>query len=193
MDLSRPLEADADFAVLTFDTEGKRVYWHSAAHIMADAVVQLFPEAKPTIGPAIADGFYYDFDVDRPFTDEDLRAIEAKMQEIIDADTPFVRREVSRDEAVGVFERKQNAYKLELIDEISIRSSASTSTTVSWTCALGRTCPHGRIRNVKLLSVAGAYWRGEDQQDAAAHLRHRLPQGRAARGAPAADRRSRAT
>lgn len=162
VDLSRPLEADADFAVLTFDTEeGKRVYWHSAAHIMADAVVQLFPEAKPTIGPAIADGFYYDFDVDRPFTDEDLRAIEAKMQEIIDADTPFVRREVSRDEAVGVFERKQNAYKLELIDEIPDPVVSLYEHNGFVDLCIGPHVPStGRIRNVKLLSVAGAYWRG---------------------------------
>ena len=194
VDLSRPLEADADFAVLTFDTEeGKRVYWHSAAHIMADAVVQLFPEAKPTIGPAIADGFYYDFDVDRPFTDEDLRAIEAKMQEIIDADTPFVRREVSRDEAVGVFERKQNAYKLELIDEIPDPVVSLYEHNGFVDLALGRTCQHGAhpqrqvaIGRRRLLAGHG------DQQDAERIYGTAYPKAEQPRST-AADRRSRAT
>jgi len=164
VDLGHPVEADAAFAVLTFDSEeGQHVYWHSASHIMADAVMQLFPEAKPTIGPAIADGFYYDFDVDEPFTEDDLRAIEAKMQEIIEADTPFVRREVAKDEALGIFERRQNAYKLELIEEIpdEVVSLYEHNGFVDL-CAGPHVPSTGRIRNVKLLSVAGAYWRGSE-------------------------------
>jgi len=163
-DLSRPITEDASFQVLTFDSEeGRHVYWHSASHIMADAVVQLFPDAKPTIGPAIADGFYYDFDVAEPFTEDDLRAIEAKMQEIMAADEPFVRREVGKPEALDLFEQKQNAYKLELIEEIpdDIVSLYEHDGFVDL-CAGPHVPSTGRIRNVRLLSVAGAYWRGSE-------------------------------
>jgi len=87
IDLTRPLEEDGSLAILTFkDAEGQDVYWHSAAHIMADAVVRLFPHAKPTIGPAIEEGFYYDFHMDRPFTEDDLALIEAEMHKIVAAD-----------------------------------------------------------------------------------------------------------
>ncbi|MGD9497822.1 MAG: threonine--tRNA ligase [Armatimonadota bacterium] len=164
VDLSRPIDADAEFAVLTFDSqEGKHVYWHSASHIMADAVTQLFPHAKPTIGPAIDDGFYYDFDVDEPFTEDDLRAIEAKMREIIDADTPFVRREVPKPEALELFEQRRNAYKVELIEDIpdAVVSLYEHDGFVDL-CTGPHVPSTGRIRNVRLLSVAGAYWRGSE-------------------------------
>ena len=164
IDLMRPIDGDADFAVLTFDSEeGRHVYWHSASHVMADAVMQLFPDAKPTIGPAIDDGFYYDFDVPEAFTEDDLRAIEAKMQEIIAADTPFVRREVPKPEALDLFEQRQNAYKLELIEDIpgDIVSLYEHDGFVDL-CAGPHVPSTGRIANVKLLSVAGAYWRGSE-------------------------------
>src|SRR5262245_48329227 len=83
---------------------------HSCSHVMADAVKRLFPNAKVAIGPSIETGFYYDFDVERPFTDEDLRAIEAEMQKIIDQDLPFVREEISRDKAVELFKKRGEKY-----------------------------------------------------------------------------------
>ncbi len=164
VDLTRPIEQDADFEVLTFDSEeGRHVYWHSASHIMADAVLQLFPDAKPTIGPAIDDGFYYDFDVAEPFTEDDLRAIEAKMQEIIDADRAFVRREVPKEEAVALFEQRQNAYKIELIEDIEDDVVSLYEHDGFLDLCTGPHVPStGYIKHVKLLSVAGAYWRGSE-------------------------------
>ncbi len=163
-DLTRPIDRDAEFAVLTFDSEeGKRVYWHSASHIMADAVTQLFPDALPTIGPAIDDGFYYDFDVPEPFTDDDLRRIEKKMQEIINEDSSFQRRELPRSEALDLFEKKQNPYKLELIEEIQDDVVSVYEHDGFVDLCTGPHVPStGRIKHVKLLSVAGAYWRGSE-------------------------------
>ena len=104
VDLSRKLEHDCTLEVLMFDDdEGKEAYWHSASHVMADAVKMLFPNAKLAIGPAISDGFYYDFDVEEPFVPDDLERIEAKMREIIDADLPFLRSEVPKSAAVQIF------------------------------------------------------------------------------------------
>src|SRR5687767_3498634 len=91
---------------------------HSTAHVMADAVKRLFPEAKVTIGPSIETGFYYDFDMPRPFTDEDLGRIEAEMQKIVDADLRFERVEVTREQAHEIFARMNESYKLEILDKI---------------------------------------------------------------------------
>lgn len=164
IDLNTPLSEDAEFSVYTFDSEeGRHVYWHSASHIMADAVMQLFPEAKPTIGPAIVDGFYYDFEVPEPFTDDDLAAIEEKMQEIIDADEPFSCRPLPRSEAENYFEKRQNKYKLELIDEIEDDSISTYAHGEFVDLCRGPHVPStGYIKHVKLLSVAGAYWRGSE-------------------------------
>jgi len=164
-DLTRPLSRDCEFKILTFDSdEGRHVYWHSAAHVMADAVTQLFPDAKPTIGPAIANGFYYDFDVEEPFTEDDLRRIEEKMQEIIEADAPFERREVSKAEALELFEQRQNRYKIALIDDIEgeIVSLYQHGDFVDL-CAGPHLPSTGRLKAFKLLSVAGAYWRGDER------------------------------
>lgn len=140
------------------------MYRHSTSHIMAHAVKRLFPEAKVAIGPAIQDGFYYDFDFKRPFTPEDLAAIEKEMSRIIKENTPFVRRDVSKGEAVEIFERAGEIYKLELLKDIA-------DATVSLYEEDGFTdlCrgPHvrstGSITSFKLLSVAGAYWRGDEK------------------------------
>ncbi len=163
-DLSRPISEDAEFEVLTFDSEeGKHVYWHSASHVMADAVKQLYPEARPTIGPAIDDGFYYDFDVPEPFTEDDLRQIEQKMQEIIEAEEPFSCERISKSEAEELFEEQQNRYKLELIDEVEddVVSIYEHGDFVDL-CRGPHVPDTGRIKHVKLLSVAGAYWRGSE-------------------------------
>ena len=119
VDLTFRIEEDAELLLLTFrDPEGREVYRHSASHVLAQAVKQLFPEAKLGIGPPIEDGFYYDFDVPKPFTPEDLERIEEKMREIIKADYPFVRKVVPKEEAVKLFEKLGEIYKVELLQEI---------------------------------------------------------------------------
>jgi threonyl-tRNA synthetase len=141
------------------------IYRHSTSHVMAHAVKELFPDAKLAIGPAIADGFYYDFDCSHSITDEDLPLIEKKMKEIIKANSPFIRKELPRDEAIKLFEDLGETYKVELISEIP------EDETVSFYEENGfmDLCrgPHVRytkkIKAYKLLSVAGAYWRGDEK------------------------------
>lgn len=167
VDLTTPLMEDGDFAILTFDDpEGQQVYRHSTAHVMADAVLRLFPEAKPTIGPAIEDGFYYDFDVPEPFTEGDMSRIEAQMQQIIDADMPFVRKAVSAQQAREFFSEQDNSYKVEMIDELE-RASEEPITLYEHgefvdLCRGPHLPSTGKISAFKLLSVAGAYWRGNE-------------------------------
>ncbi len=137
---------------------------HSAAHVMADAVLQLFPEAKVGIGPPTDDGFYYDFQVARPFTPEDLERIEAVMHERIDSDFPFVRQAMSREEAKDV--SSDQPFKLELIDEIPPDEELSVYRHGSFTdlCQGPHVESTGKISAFKLLSVAGAYWRGDERR-----------------------------
>ena len=137
---------------------------HSAAHVLAEAVLKLFPEAKLTIGPPIRDGFYYDFDVARPFTPEDLGAIEGEMRASIRANTPFVEREVSRDEARVLV--ADNRYKQEIIDGIPederVTFTSHSDGTFDDLCRGGHVDTTGQISAFKLLSTAGAYWRGSE-------------------------------
>ena len=137
---------------------------HSAAHVMADAVVELFPEAKVGIGPPTDDGFYYDFQVDRPFTPEDLERIEAVMRDRIDSDFPFLRQVLSREEAKDV--SSDQPFKLELIDEIPADEELSVYRHGSFTdlCQGPHVESTGQISAFKLLSVAGAYWRGDEHR-----------------------------
>ncbi len=137
---------------------------HSAAHVMADAVVELFPEAKVGIGPPTDDGFYYDFQVDRPFTPEDLERIEAVMRDRIDSDFPFLRQVLSREEAKDV--SSDQPFKLELIDEIPADEELSVYRHGSFTdlCQGPHIESTGQISAFKLLSVAGAYWRGDEHR-----------------------------
>ncbi len=165
LDLTRPLTDGGEFRLLTFaDEEGREVYWHSTAHIMAAAVVRLFPGTKPTIGPPIEDGFYYDFDAAEPFTEEDLTRIEDEMRKIIAADEVFVREEVSREEARRIFAEQGNEYKVELIDDIEEGEKISLYRTGDFVdLCMGPHLPStGRVKAVKLLNVAGAYWRGDE-------------------------------
>src|SRR5512135_801688 len=105
-DLNIPVERNAEVAIVTFDVpEGREVYWHSTSHLLAHAVKQLFPQAKLAIGPAIEEGFYYDFDLDRPFTPEDLVKIEKKMAELAKAATPITRKTLSKAEALSFFQK----------------------------------------------------------------------------------------
>jgi threonyl-tRNA synthetase len=137
---------------------------HSTAHVMAAAVQKLFPETKVTIGPSIETGFYYDFDRKTPFTEEDLGRIEAEMQKIIDADVPFVRHEIPRADARAMFEKLNETYKVELIDSFPPDAVVSYYTTGDWLdlCRGPHVRSTGEIKAFKLLSVAGAYWRGRE-------------------------------
>ena len=120
-DLRYELQDDCNLVIHTFkpdDVEGKKAYWHTTSHIMAQAVKRLFPNAKVTIGPSIENGFYYDFDVEKPFTEEDLAKIEEEMKKIIKEDLPIERFELPRDEAIKFMQEKQENYKVELIEEL---------------------------------------------------------------------------
>src|SRR5699024_1248910 len=116
VDLMTEVTKDSELNILTFDDAGgKEAFWHTSAHIMAQAVKRLFPEAKLAIGPAIDNGFYYDFDVDKPFTPEDLEAIEVEMRKIVKADLNLERFELSRDKAIEFMDERDASYKIELI------------------------------------------------------------------------------
>ncbi len=166
VDLSRKLERDARLEVVTTKSpEALEVARHDAAHVMASVVQQLYPGTQVTIGPAIEDGFYYDFARETPFTPEDLERIEKATNEAIAADLPFVREEVSMDEALALFERLGEKYKVEIVKDIAAKGSRTLTLYRhgDWVdFCLG---PHGpstgRIGVVKLLNVAGAYWRGD--------------------------------
>jgi threonyl-tRNA synthetase len=166
-DLSTPLAEGQEIQTVTADSEeGIHIIRHSAAHVMAEAVKQLFPDAKPTIGPATEDGFYYDFDRDGSFTPDDLEKIEKKMEEIIKADLPFSRREMCREEAVDFFQDLGEPYKVEIIhdmdggvSEVSLYQQGSFVDL----CRGPHVPSTGYIKAFKLLSIAGAYWRGDEK------------------------------
>ncbi|MFC1512328.1 threonine--tRNA ligase [Candidatus Latescibacterota bacterium] len=164
-DLSAPLPGDVSVTFITFeDDEGRRMYWHSTAHVMAAAVKRLFPGAKVAIGPAIDDGFYYDFDVDNPFTEEDLARIEAEMKVIVAENDPFVREVVDKKRAEGKFSEENESYKVELIEEIPDKTVSLYHLGSFTDLCRGPHVPSaGRIKAFKLLSIAGAYWRGDER------------------------------
>nr|WP_239057808.1 threonine--tRNA ligase [Pseudodesulfovibrio sp. JC047] len=144
--------------------EGLAIIRHSAAHLMAEAVKKLFPSAKVTIGPAIQDGFYYDFDYERPFTPEDLEAIEKEMLSSVGANKPFVRSTMSKDEAKKFFSEKGEDYKPEIMDDLGVDEfSIYTQGEFTDLCRGPHVARTGMIKAFKLLSVAGAYWRGDEK------------------------------
>jgi threonyl-tRNA synthetase len=165
-DLGSALERDAAIAFLTFDDEeGRQVYRHSTSHVMAQAAQKLFPGIKLAIGPAIADGFYYDFDTSEPFVPEDLVKIEKEMEAIIKADLPFERSELSRPEALEMFKKSAQDYKTELIEDLPEDVPLSIYRQGDFVdLCMGPHVPStGRLKSVKLMSVAGAYWRGSEK------------------------------
>ncbi|MFA5074196.1 MAG: TGS domain-containing protein, partial [Nitrospirota bacterium] len=164
-DLSTSLEKDAAIAIVTFDSpEGHDIYWHSTSHLLAQAVQQLFPQAKLAIGPSIEEGFYYDFDYERPFTPEDLTALEAKMSELAKASIPVKRKTISKAEALALFEKRKESYKVELIQELPDEGITLYEQADFTDLCRGPHVPStGKIKAVKLLSVAGAYWRGSEK------------------------------
>ncbi|WP_456433269.1 threonine--tRNA ligase [Thermosulfuriphilus sp.] len=150
--------------VFADDPLGLEILRHSCAHVMAQAVKELFPEAKVAIGPATEQGFYYDFDYERAFTPEDLKAIEARMKKIIKKRHPFIREEMSREEAIDFFEKQGETYKVEILKELlEERVSVYRQGDFVDLCR-GPHLPHtGLIKAFKLLSCAGAYWRGDER------------------------------
>lgn len=164
IDLTRPLEEDCELKILTFDDpEGREVFWHSSAHLMAHAIEELFPGAKFGVGPPIEDGFYYDVDVDKTLTPEDLVKIEEKMRELAQRNEPYVRKVVTKQEALEFFKRKGDTYKIEIIEQIDDNDTITFYSEGSFTdlCRGPHLPSTGKIKYVKLLSVAGAYWRGD--------------------------------
>ena len=162
--LPEPINEDAEIQILTFeDKEGREVFWHSAAHLMAQAIKRLFPEAKLGIGPPIEDGFYYDIDLDRPITPDDFPLIEKEMAKIVDEDYPIVRKELTREEALDFFRKIHEDLKIELIEELEEDISAYSQGEFTDLCRGPHLPSTGRIgKHFKLLNVAGAYWRGDE-------------------------------
>ena len=165
VDLRTPLTKDCKVEILTFDsTDGKHAYWHTTAHIMAQAVQHLFPDAKFAIGPAIENGFYYDFDLPRTLTPEDLEAIEKEMKAIIKEDIPLERIEMPADEALRLMEEKHQDYKVELIQEHSSKGeqiSFYKQGDYIDLCAGPHLMRTGQVKAVKLTNCTGAYWRAD--------------------------------
>jgi threonyl-tRNA synthetase len=165
-DLLRPIEADASVRILTWkDDEGKRAYWHSSAHLMAEAIESLFPGAKFGIGPPIEIGFYYDLDLGgHSLTADDLASIEQRMREYTQRDAPYRREEQEWDAAVAYFRTKGDQYKLELLDGLKDQQiTFYHSGQFTDLCAGPHIPSTGRIKAIKLLSIAGAYWRGNEK------------------------------
>lgn len=167
-DLSRPISADARVQLLTWDDiDGKKAFWHSSAHLMAEAVESVFPGVKFWVGPPIENpqGFYYDMDLgDRKISEEDLAALEKKMNELARQNNPFVRREVSKPEAIQYFTQKNDEYKLDLLTGLA-DGEISFYTQGNFTdLCRGPHIPHtGLIKAIKLTNIAGAYWKGDEK------------------------------
>ena len=167
-DLAARIDHNAQVELLTFEQpEGREVYWHSSSHLMAQAVKQLFPEARLAIGPPIDQGFYYDIDIGRPFTPEDLERIEARMRELAAANQVIERVELPRDEALRMYEERGEKYKVELLrqDIPDLRVSFYRQDGFSDMCRGPHLPRTGLIRAIKLLSTGGAYWRGDEHRE----------------------------
>ncbi len=165
-DLNIPVERSAAVEIVTFSAlEGRETYWHSTSHLMAHAVKQLFPQAKLAIGPSIEEGFYYDFDLERPLTPEDLVKIEKRMAELAKAATPITRKNISKADALSFFDAKGETYKVELINELPDGEAISIYEQGDFAdlCRGPHVSSTAKIKAVKLLSIAGAYWRGSEK------------------------------
>ena len=160
------LPAQSELQLLTWnDAEGKSTMWHSSAHLMAEALEFHFPGVKLAIGPPIANGFYYDVDfLEHSFTEKDLEKVEAKMKELAKQKNPFIRQDVSKQDALAYFTEKQDPYKLELISELEDGTiTFYTQGNFTDLCRGPHIPDTGHIKAVKLLSIAGAYWRGDEK------------------------------
>lgn len=168
VDASYVIDHDVSLSIITAkDAEGMDIIRHSAAHLMAQAVKQLFPEVQVTIGPTVENGFYYDFASPRPFTPEDLQAIDARMQDLIKQDIPVERSTLSRDEAVSFFLNMGEKYKAEIIESIPAEQTLSLYRQGDFIdlCRGPHVPSTGKIPSVKVMKVAGAYWRGNSNNE----------------------------
>ncbi|MBT5891921.1 MAG: threonine--tRNA ligase [Chromatiales bacterium] len=168
VDTSYLITADSNLAIVTNrDDEGLEVIRHSAAHLLANAVKELFPKAQVTIGPVIEDGFFYDFSFERAFTPEDLTAIEKKMSELVKADLKVQRKVLSRDEAISYFRDQGEAYKAEIIEGIPETDEIGLYQQGDWAdlCRGPHVPSTGHLKSFKLMKVAGAYWRGDSNNE----------------------------
>jgi threonyl-tRNA synthetase len=166
VDLDAMIESDANVAIVTGrDPEGLEIVRHSTAHLLAQAVKSLFPSAQVTIGPVVEDGFYYDFAFERPFTPEDLAAIEKKMEELAEQALPVKRSVLPRDEAIRYFRSIGEEYKAEIIESIPAGEKLSLYTQGDFTdlCRGPHVPDTGKLRAFKLMKIAGAYWRGDSR------------------------------
>ena len=165
-DASRPIQADASLRLLTWDdTEGRSTFWHSSAHLMAEAAEYLFPGVKFWVGPAVDRGFYYDMDLGgRSMTEEDLRKLETKMNELAKQGNAYSRREISKDDAVQYFADKGDEYKLDLLQGLNDGEITFYTQGGFTDLCRGPHIPHtGLIKAIKLTSLAGAYWKGDER------------------------------
>jgi threonyl-tRNA synthetase len=166
VDMDFQIPESADIKLFTFDSpEGKEVYWHSTAHLMAQAVQSLYPDVKVTIGPAVENGFYYDFDREKSFSDEEMLKIEEKMAELAKAHLEFTREEMSREDALKMFEEMGETYKVEILNEIPEGETISIYRQGEFVdlCRGPHILNTAKIKAVKLLKTSGAYWRGDER------------------------------
>jgi threonyl-tRNA synthetase len=162
VDLSKSLERDASVSFIPIHSrKGLDVLRHSAAHVMAQAVKELFPSVKLTFGPATETGFYYDFDYEKTFTPQDLESIEKRMEEIVERDEPFIRDEVSKEDARFIFKKLGEDYKVEHLEDLPDRVSLYRHSSFVDLCEGPHLPSTGKIKAFKLLNVSGTYWRGD--------------------------------
>ncbi len=163
-DLTRTLSSDADVRLLTFeDPEGRHVFWHTASHILAQAVKRMYPDAKLTIGPAIENGFYYDFDSETPFSAEVLKALEGEMKKIVKENIKIERFTLPREEAIAFMQEREEPYKVQLIEELPEGEEISFYRQGDYTdlCAGPHLFATGAVKAFKLTACTGAYWKGD--------------------------------
>lgn len=165
-DASRPINNDVSLKLLTWDdTDGKSTFWHSSAHLMAEAVESMFPGVKFWVGPALDKGFYYDMDLgDKKLTEEDLLQLEKKMNELSKQQNVYVRKEISKNEAVSYFQEKGDEYKLDLLQNLADGEITFYTQGNFTDLCRGPHIPHtGLIKAIKLTSISGAYWKGDEK------------------------------
>src|ERR1035437_9710662 len=166
-DLNTPVKKDSAVKFLTFeDDKGKHVYWHSTSHLMAHAVQSIYPEAKFGVGPAIESGFYYDIDINSSITEDDLKKIEIRMLKLSKENNVFVREELTKENALEFFNQKGDNYKTEIISEINetvVAISVYKEGHFTDLCIGSHIPSTNKIKFVKLLSISGSYWRGNEK------------------------------
>jgi threonyl-tRNA synthetase len=163
IDLTRPINDNGALVFISQDSpEGMEVFWHSSAHIMAHAIKKLYPEAKFGFGPALEDRFFYDFDINRTLSPDDLEKIEQKMKEIVEQNRPFIREELSKEEAIKLFKQRNEPYKVEHIEELEDSTSIYKEGDFIDLCAGPHLPSTGMVKHFKLLAISGAYWKGDE-------------------------------